>query len=167
MTEKLKQTIKEGVAKLPKESQDAVNSLDWASVAEEIGKKYLLGENEINNFQVETFLVLIGLTDLNFFATSIENGVGTTKDDAENMAEEVLTKIFTPISNIMEENIKKNLGSKKPSPDQNLDFILSGGDYSAFLGEQGETTRINPTDTKKNIPVKPRRITDIKSKFTI
>ena len=61
MTEKLKQIIKEETAKLPKESQDVINVFDWGTISEEIGKKYLLNENETNDLQVETLLILIGL----------------------------------------------------------------------------------------------------------
>ena len=82
MTEKLQQTIKEEVLKLPKETQEAINTFDWGSMAEEIGKKYLLSESEINDFQVETLLVLVGLEDGNLYALNIENNVGISKDEA-------------------------------------------------------------------------------------
>ena len=132
-TEKLKSVIQREVAKLPKESQEAINAFDWVNITEEIGKKYLLNEVEINDLQVQTLLVLIGLTDPEYYAQSIENEIGTSKNEAEKIAEEVLEKIFTPINDILVENIKKNLKNKNPNPTQTLNFILSGGDYSAFL----------------------------------
>ena len=133
--------------KLPKDAQDAINSLDWAKTAEEIGKKYLLDESEINDFQVETLLILIGAEDGNDFAKNVEDNVGTSKDEAEKIAEETIQKIFTPISNLLEENIKKSEKSKNPDLVKTFDFILSGGDYSSFLdrpseegaSEEGET----------------------------
>lgn len=133
MTDQLKQTIKEEIEKLPKEMQDAIGALDWAKTAEEIGKKYLLSEEEINDLQVETLLVLVGIEDGNYYAQNIEDNVGTSKNEAEKMANEALQKIFTPISDKLVENIKKSGKSKKANAEQNLDFILSGGDYSAFL----------------------------------
>src|SRR6185369_16146103 len=147
MTDKLKQIIQEEVGKLPKDAQDAINSLDWAKTAEEIGKKYLLNESEINDFQVETLLILIGTEDGNDFAKNIEDNVGTSKEEAEKIAEETAHRIFTPISEMMEENIKKSEKSKNPGLVKTFDFILSGGDYSAFVErpsyesaeEEGET----------------------------
>ena len=133
MTEKLKQIIQEKVKKLPKEAQNAVNSLDWVKISEEIGKKYLLSEAEINNFQVETLLVLVGLTDPDFYETNIENEVGTTKEEAANMANDAIAKIFTPISNVIVEKIKNSSKGKNPNWKQSVNFILSGGDYSAFM----------------------------------
>jgi len=133
MTDKLQQIIKEEIEKLPKEAQDAINSFEWENIAEEIGKKYLLGESEINELQVEILLVLVGLTDSQFYVTTIENEIGLTKDEATKISNEVFEKIFVPISNAIEENIKKNLPNKNPNWKQSLDFILSGGDYSAFI----------------------------------
>lgn len=133
MTDKLKQTTKEELAKLPKEMQEAINVCDWSSITEQIGKKYLPNESEINDFQVETLLVLAGLEESDSYARNIENKVGATKDEATQMAGEAFEKIFEPIMNNMEENIKKNLKNKNANATQNIDFILSGGDYSVFI----------------------------------
>ena len=133
MTEKLKQTIKDEVAKLPKENQEVINNFSWESIAEEIGKKYLLLDDEINIFQAEILIVLVGLEDPDFFAKNIEDGIGTSKDEANKIADEVIQKIFTPINDILIENIKKSDKVKNANAEQNLNFILSGGDYTAFL----------------------------------
>ena len=136
MTNELKQTMEEEMAKLPKEIQGAIRAHDWAKISEEIGKKYLLDESEVNNLQVETLLVLVGIEDGEYFVQNIENEVGTSKTEAEKMAEEMNEKIFTPIYEKSTENIKKNMVGKNPNWKQSIDFILSGGDYSSFLGEK-------------------------------
>ena len=189
MTDKLKQIIKEELSKLPKEAQEAINSLDWSSIIEEIGKKYLLNESEINHLQAETLTVLIGLTSMDLYATHIENEIGTTKDDAEKIAAEATEKIFKPTSDVYIENIKKSGKDKNPNPEQTIDFILSGGDYSAFVEERetqvpsGSLSAGSGNGTGNHlafstppqkggegnntkIPMKPK-MTDIKSKFTI
>ena len=109
MTEKLKQTIKEEIAQLPKEGQDAINALDWVKLAEEIGKEFSLEESEMEDFQLETLLVLIGATDPEFYAINIENHVNTIKETAESMADEVFQKIFAPIKNTLEESLERRL----------------------------------------------------------
>ena len=148
MTEKLQQTIKEEIARLPQEGQDAINALDWVKIAEEIGKKYLLEEDEIEDFQLETLLILIGVEESEFYAINIENHVETTKDDSIKMANEAFEKIFAPIGKALEENIKKNLKSKNLNAEQNLNFILSGGNYSAFM-EQKESREKNDTNNEE------------------
>ena len=138
MTEELKKTIKKEIAELPKEGQEAIGAVDWVKIAEEVGKKFLLDEDEIEDFQLETLLVLIGVTDPEFYAVNIENHVDVTKDKSAEMAKEAFQKIFTPIRKALEENIKKNLKDKNPNWQQSVDFILSGGNYSALLGEPRE-----------------------------
>jgi hypothetical protein len=181
MTDKLKNIIKEEMAKLPKENQEMIGILDWAKMTEEIGKKFLLNENEINDLQVETFLILIGLEDPDSYANNIENEVGTSKDEAEKMSAEITQKIFIPINEALIENIKKSGKAKNGKPEQNLNFILSGGDYSAFVnppllakeGAGGGNSKEEPPRPSGTPPQKggedkiPQKITDIKSKFTI
>ena len=75
MTEKLQKIIKEEIAKLPKENQEVINAFDWVKITEEIGKKYLLGESEIGDLQVETILVLVGLEEPDSYTRNIENEV--------------------------------------------------------------------------------------------
>lgn len=136
MTEKLKQTIKEEIEKLPKENQEVITSFGWEKISEEIGKKYLLTESEINDLQVETLLILTGIQSLDSYSINIENEVGTSKEKASEMAGEMLQKIFIPINDLIVENIKKSERMKDPKWDQNLDFILSGGNYSTFLDKK-------------------------------
>ncbi len=203
MTEKLKQTIKEEIGKLPKEAQDAINALDWEKIAEDIGKKCFFDEGKINDLQLETLLVLVGLEDAEFYSNNIIDNVGTTMDEGKKIAEEVLQKIFTPIGNEITKNIKSNLKNKNPSVEQTLNFILSGGDYGALIAPNspleeyplGGSGRIPPSplqgegrgevypprsdfgrstpqegnknSLKKNIPISPRRMTDLKSQFKI
>jgi hypothetical protein len=133
MTDKLKTIVKEEMAKLPKENQEAVNAFDWAAITEEIGKKYLFDESEINDLQVETLLVLLGINEPLYFATNVENQVGTIKEVAKEISDDVTQRIFNPIYDAMVENIKKGDKVKNPNLEQNLDFILSGGDYKAFI----------------------------------
>lgn len=156
MNEKSKNLIKEEMLNLPKEIQEAINTSGWEKISEEIGKKYLLDENEIETFQLETASFLLGLVDKDSYPINIEDEVGTSKEEARKISDEAFQKIFTPITNMLEENIKKNLKNKNPSPEQTLDFILSGGDYSAFVGGGDIAT-----------PVSPPTLADIKAKLLI
>jgi len=166
MTEKLKQTIKEELIKLPKETRDTVNAFDWGKVSEEIGKKYLLNESEVNDLQVETVLVLVGLAYADEYALNIENNVGTSKEEAEKITEEISQKIFSPISETIRKTIEDNLKNKSPNMEQTLNFIISGGDYSAFTKKDKnpdvvlQIPKINTLDNSS-------RITNIKNKFVI
>ncbi len=135
MTEALKKTIEEEVAGLPEEMRDAVRSFDWVKTAEAIGTEHEWGEEEISDFQLETLLVLIGAVDAGFYAVNIENHVLKTKEESEKAAGEAFTRIFAPINEKAMENLKKTAKEKNADFATNLDFILSGGDYTVFLKE--------------------------------
>ncbi|MFA5095537.1 MAG: hypothetical protein WC447_02680 [Candidatus Paceibacterota bacterium] len=166
MTEKLKQKIKEEMINLPKESQDAINAFDWGNISEEIGKKNLLTESEVNDLQVETGLVLVGLVDVDEYALNIENNVGTSKEEAEKIAEEVNKKIFSPISETIRKTIEDNLKNKNLNWKQTLNFIVSGGDYSAFIKKENNSN-IPTKDSRTTTLDNSSKITDIKNKFVI
>lgn len=132
MTEKLQQKMKTEIAKLPKEKQDAINAVEWGKISEEIGKKYKLSENEINELQLETGLVLLGLVEFNIYKLNVEN-IGLTKDETEKIVMEVLEKIFTPVATIIESSIKNAMKNQNINWNQRVNFIISGGDYSNFM----------------------------------
>src|SRR3989344_6351352 len=139
MTEKLQQIAREKISKLPAEWQAVINSCDWAGISEEIGKKYLPLQSQIDAMQTEILLVLIGLVDPNLLPEAIETFVeNTTKEESEKIAEEIAEKILVPIGDRLEENIKKSEKVGRAGWEQNLNFVLSGGNYSAFLEKPTE-----------------------------
>ncbi|MFA5936836.1 MAG: hypothetical protein WC822_03085 [Candidatus Paceibacterota bacterium] len=166
MTEKLKQTIKEEIIKLPKEMQEVINAFDWIKISKEIAEKYLLNEKEINNFQLETLLVLLGVVDPEFYAINIENQVEITKEKAKILAMEIEEKVFNPIYKKITENIKNNLQDKNLGWKQTIDFILSNGDYSVFI-ERTDNQNISPEISETNTLDNSSKIADIKNKFVI
>lgn len=133
MTKELQQKMSEEIAKLPRYNQEAINSLDWGDTSWKIGKKNLLTESEINDLQIETGLVLVGLSELDSFAINIENNVGTATAESEEIAKEIYDEIFKPIADKMEIMVKNKIKSQNPKWDQRVNFIISGGDYSNFL----------------------------------
>ena len=149
MTEKSKNLIKEEMLNLPKEAQEAINASGWEKISEEIGKKYLLDEGEIETLQLETASLLLGLIDEDSYPINIEEEVGTSRDEANKIAKEVFQKIFTPINDTLIENIKKSGKDKNPNAEQNLNFILSGGDYSTFMEERDNENTFPPLFNKE------------------
>jgi hypothetical protein len=136
MTEKLKQLIEQEIARIPPEGQEIIAASDWVRITREIGEKFLLNEEEVLNLQIETLLALIGTTDLQSYTVNIENQVGTTTETANKISNEVFEKIFRPINEKLTERIKNSEKIHTAGAEQNLDFILSGGDYFAFLKDQ-------------------------------
>ena len=167
MTEKNKQSIKEGLNLLPKEMQDAVSSFDWVKTSEEIGKRHFFSEEEVNVLQAEVGIVLIGIENRDFLALNIEGDIGTSKEEAEKISSEIVEKILNPIVEILTRNIRMGLKNKSVHWQQNLDFILSGGDYTAFIREPKKETKLGIEDKGTSTTFNQSKLDDLKSKFTI
>lgn len=171
----LQDAIKEDLLMLPKESQAVVNSFDWLGETEKIGKENNLNEDEINNLQIETALVLVGLTSPDLYPYNIDEKVGTTLEKSKKIADEALEKVFKPIADKIEQNIKNKVQDKNGKWDQNVNFALSGGDYSVFAEKAGTTNALinkteplpNPLLNKERAKGEVNPIEDIRSKFTI
>ncbi|MFA6354929.1 MAG: hypothetical protein WCW65_00685 [Candidatus Paceibacterota bacterium] len=133
MTEELKQKIKEGLERLPKEAQDVMNTFEWLKIVEEIGKKYLIDESEINILQGEIGFILIETNSPDMLAINIENNIGTSKNEALKITDEVTQKIFKPMIELVHSSAKNKSKAHTPRWEQRIGFILSGGNYSAFL----------------------------------
>lgn len=149
MTDKLKKIIEEEMENLPKEVGEAIHAVDWIKISEDIGKKYLIDDQEINDFQAQTALVLLGLRTPDLYAKGIENEVSTSKEEAEKIVSEAMEKIFNPIAEKIEEKIKNNTKEKDTDWDQNVNFTLSGGSYAVFL-EQMEKAEEKPKPNIRN-----------------
>jgi GTPase SAR1 family protein len=132
MTEDLKKTMTEEIAKLSKEKQEAINSIMWGDKVKEIGNKYLLTEDEINKLQLETGLFLLGLVDTDTYKSRVEDVI-ISEITTENITNETFEKVFKPIYQKIESSIKNNLKTQNIKWDQRVNFILSDGDYSNFI----------------------------------
>lgn len=165
MTEKSKTIIKEKIFNLPKELQNAINISGWEKMSEEIGKKYLLSEDEINTFQLETASLLLGFIDEDSYPLNIEDSVGVSSEEAKKITGEVNQNIFNPIYETLQKNIKNNLKEKDIKWEKTLEFILSGGDYSVFLERNNDNLSTNTENTETITLDNSSKITDIKNKF--
>jgi len=152
MTDKLKQIIEEGSKNLPREIVEVINSFDWVKMGEEIGKKYLIDENEVNILLNEIGFVLVMAKGQDTLAKNIEYDVGTTQNDAMQIVAEINEKIFNPMLKKLELSVRNSFKYKNANWKQTVNFIVSGGNYSAFL-EKDEEPKVmtnTPNANKKN-----------------
>jgi len=165
MTEQLQKEIAIQIQTLPKELQKVITSFEWGNISEKIVKKYFFTEDEINSIQAEIALVVLGLESIDNLAYNIENNASTTKSEAEKITNDSIREIFDPMGKKLNEIIPKSLDNKNIHWQQNVDFILSGGDYTAFIQRVEEPKNIAPTVSTNTINAS--RFDDLKSKFTI
>ncbi len=159
--QKLKEQIGEPLLRLPKDSQQAIESLDWLAKIEEIGKANGLEDENIENLAIETALVISAVNPSNEYIDNIEDEIGLTKDEAEKIAGEAMEKIFKPIAQKREEIIKEKLKNRKPNWTEDMQFVLSGGNY-AYYGDKpmAEAVRAGLSDKTEQI-----KITTVQDKY--
>jgi hypothetical protein len=132
MLKLLQQKMNEKISTLPKYNQVAINSIDWGDLSWKIGKRNLLTEDEINDLQIETGLVLLGSINFETYALNIEN-IGMSKEKSLKITKEMFDEIFKPVAEKMEAMVKDKIKSQSPKWNQRVNFIISGGDYSNFV----------------------------------
>ncbi|MDD3662578.1 MAG: hypothetical protein PHT84_01795 [Candidatus Pacebacteria bacterium] len=134
LKERLEKIKREELIKLSQKSREAINSVDWENLSENIGKKYLIDE-EIESFQIEIILVLLGLEKPESLEKNIMEFIITSEKEAREIADEVFDKIFSPIANKLENDSTPIKATPKPispkfnSLPENLKTAISLSDY--------------------------------------
>src|ERR1035437_284037 len=97
---KIKESIKEELAKLPFQVQLAINSFVWLKKCQQIGEAFSLTENEIHNFKVEVALVILGLSNMDALHEFLDSEIGGT--GWEKIEGLVTEKILGPLLDLIE-----------------------------------------------------------------
>ncbi len=93
--DKIKESIKEELSKIPFEYQQAINTFGWQKECQKIGEKFKLTESEIHNFKLEVAFLILGISDLDTLYEFLENEIGGT--GWETIEELVIKNILNPI----------------------------------------------------------------------
>jgi len=161
----LQNTIKEESVVIPKEIQEVILDFWWMDEIEKIGLKYLLTEKDIYNLQTEMSIYLLGL-ELKNLKSLIEEITYLDNDKIESITKEFEEKITIPIINKLEEKLKEKINKKEPKWYQNVNFVLSNGEYIYFTEEVGTTNKFENPENKKEEKTSSS-IEKLKESFTI
>ncbi len=91
------QEIQDQFDRLPTEIQDAINASDLPDKINIIGKKYLLRVDQLGELVDEIGLVILGLRRSSDFITDIIERTSISSKDADALAQDVNTTIFSTI----------------------------------------------------------------------
>ncbi|NCU28246.1 MAG: hypothetical protein EOM85_01070 [Candidatus Moranbacteria bacterium] len=106
MEELIKTTIEKELQKATKEKREAVLSIPWMSIVKEIGEKYLLTKEEVEDIQRETGVTILGLRNQDSFFEKIEDII-VDKDVSNKVCNDIIEKILTVIALKINPSIKK------------------------------------------------------------
>lgn len=97
MNDKLRQQFEDQLTYLPAINQQALRSFDWATELVAIGKNYGLHIDELDDLQIETMLVLVGLVDPGQYQNELINRLAISPTEAGKIIEDINDRVFTPI----------------------------------------------------------------------
>ncbi len=95
--EKFRSTLAEQMTYLPEITQKALKSFDWATQLLSIGKEYGLHIDQLEDLQLETMLVLVGIIPAESYETELETKLAISPAEAVKIIQAVNTQIFIPI----------------------------------------------------------------------
>lgn len=100
--------IEEQFKRLPSNLQQAVNTVPWKALVQEIGKANVLDAEQIASLEQETMFIIYGFENPKDYISNITKNIGISEDAAYTIAESVADKIFNPILQKSEELEKPN-----------------------------------------------------------
>lgn len=143
----------ENLALLPQISQQAINSFDWVNILLDIGKSYALQLDELEDLQLETMMLIVGITPADEYEHQLSSALPLPKTDFEKLLGDINTRILEPIH----------------------DYIVNGGPVEKTIpSETADIVLMTGENSDQEIPTSPMRIEplsvddiDIMSEFSL
>lgn len=109
---------------LPLDIQELVFSDEYQSILTAIGEKYKLSKEQMNQLELQTTLVVMGVAKRSYFPFDLESEVGLDEDTAETMSREIHDVIFSTIEDSLDKIERDEIGGvetidKKVDRDEN------------------------------------------------
>ncbi len=101
MDENTKKIIKERFDDLPKSIQEIILSSNYQETLIELGKKYQLNVEQLSVLEMETTLVMMGLTPTEKFEAELTRELNVDKLKGNQITQEVNEKIFLKIRELL------------------------------------------------------------------
>ncbi|HEV7424018.1 MAG TPA: hypothetical protein VGO21_02390 [Candidatus Paceibacterota bacterium] len=127
--------IKKQMEKLPTEIRKLFSDTELNNKILTIGKTNGLTAEQIGILQLEIDLVLLGLVYVDDFPNELEENLKIDSVKLDNITNDTSIQIFRKIRVHLQEVYEKtneDLEEKNSDWEENIGFILSGGDYSNF-----------------------------------
>ena len=90
--------IEEQLKTLPQDLRQAINSVPWKNLVQEIGKQNNLKPEQISSLEQETMLIIYGFVNPGEYSTNLAREIGIDEIAAENLASSIWDKVMEPIS---------------------------------------------------------------------
>lgn len=153
MDENTQKIIKEKFDALPKSIQEIILSSNYQDTLVEIGKENQLNINQMGTLELETTLVMMGLTPTKDFETELTRELEVPAIKSSQMVKEINEKIFLKIRDLLK--LMNTPQGEEPSVDEGPELHgLETIPFKVFapVDRNNIVTIPQPTPTKQNFP---------------
>lgn len=155
----LQQKIAEYYSKLPSDVQSVFKSMKWMEDLRITSIKYELNEDQKEILSTETMLLLLGIVHPDEYEKTLTRDLKMDEIAKGKMIAEindliiktVRPQLITIFNKYTESAVSEKI--EKANFEQNIGFVVSGGDYTRFA-EKTETTNA-PQEVKRVLPIYP------------
>lgn len=141
MNSKLQQQFEEQLQYLPEINQQALRSFNWAEELIAIGKKHGLPIDSLEDLQIETMLVLVGLVSPEEYPDELATRLAISPAQVEMILGDVNDKILVPIHDFIINGGQKPLS--EPGFNPTIQSEIQTAPQNIPIHVQSETTQ-NP-----------------------
>jgi hypothetical protein len=170
--------VKKQIENAPEEITSLIANPNTDKNIVDIGQKNELADTDLSDYQTETWLMLLGLTHPNDYESEIKNNCHIDEEAASKITKEIISKILTQeirekllelykknsfventktyYSEKQRREIKNKIIAFEPEWEQNINFIVSSGDYSVFVSKEDYNNIETSKETSKSEEVVKR-----------
>ncbi len=110
---------------LPEDLQNVIKSSDYQTTLFEIAKKNKWTYEQLGDLEIETTMVLLGMTNPNDYALELANQLGKKPAEVTSIVAEIKTRVFDPIRNsLMKLYTEEEAAAPVPSPIQPITGVV-------------------------------------------
>ncbi len=142
--EEIQKELKTRFALLPKEIQDIITSSEYQMKLFEIAKKHKITYEKLGALELETTLVLLGMTHPKNYESDLSEQLKLKPEETASIIEEVKTEVFNPIHNMLMGMYENTPGETETDVTKNEKSILD----KAGISIGGETAPATVPTTK-------------------
>jgi len=167
-------------ALLPEELQKVITSSDYQMKLFDLAKKYKMTYEKLGTLELETTLVLLGMTHPRDFPIEMKNILKLPEADFNNLMTEIQVQVFDPIKKALQtvypEDTDESEESQQPVPTkvdttqktvmEKAGITIGGRETMTATPEDMSATKYTQSDLLKSIENPPKSTVTELNKFT-
>ena len=101
------QILREQLSKLPKEIRSVIVNIDWETPISQITQKYRLTQTEVEQFKLETMLVIVGIVHPDDFGPELAKAMHISPENLNSIVFTMNESVFKNLRTVLVPFLKK------------------------------------------------------------